>query len=170
MQCFSVKDHNRCFTPHLILRSRSSFLHHSLYPPCLIPVGQQHDNTWTKVGSLRTEGAGCQPDLSAAAQTIFVLGFFFWSTAPWWIKIDSTSLIQLPCGDRDIKEELRMKTVYWSPSPISSNRYLLITEQIGGLVNYFNEHPFYFSVRVIGREAVFLPLYLVPLCVCDSLS
>lgn len=30
--------------------------------------------------------------------------------APWWIKIDSTSVLQLPGGDWDIRGELRRKT------------------------------------------------------------
>lgn len=40
---------------HRIFRLRSYF------PPCLIPVtstGHKHDNTGTKVGTWRTEGAG----------------------------------------------------------------------------------------------------------------
>lgn len=44
-----------------ILRLWSHFLHDSLHPPCGIPVistGQKHDNTGTKVGSWRLEGAG----------------------------------------------------------------------------------------------------------------
>lgn len=146
-----VKGHVRCFPPSSnfkIKESLSSWLPlSSMSPPYHIswPETWQHLNrSWEledRENCVLTWFISHRPNHLCFVLFCCVL-FFSWSAAPWWIKIDSTSLIQLSCGDRDIKEELRMKTVYWFPSPISSNRYFLITEQIGVLVNYFNEHPF----------------------------
>lgn len=105
---------------HLILRSMSSFF------PWLFPssVSHPHHISWSetwqhlnKSWAFGTEGAGCQLDLLAVAQSLEFFVCLFWGF--WvsflkysplvdkdWLYISDWAL----CGDRDIKKELRMKT------------------------------------------------------------